>query len=130
MVAGLIIQNGKLLLLHNTKHGGVRVEPPGGKVEAGETLREAAAREIKEELGINVSVGRLFGNNETDSPEGKFTVYMYFCTINSGEPETKEPDKSTGFDWYSLEQLRDLQRDGKLVPNMVEALSNLVEHLT
>lgn len=129
MVAGLIIDAGKLLLINNSKHSTLRIEPPGGKVENGETLRGATAREIKEELGIEVKVGRLFDIIETNSPEGQFSVYMYFCTLVSGIPETKEPEKSDGFGWYNLTELNGLKTEGKLVPNMVASLEKLSQYL-
>ena len=129
LVAGLIIRDGKLLLIHNTKHGGVRIEPPGGKVEGNETLWSAVAREVKEELGIDVRVGVELDAFRTNSPEGEFLVYMYFCTIIAGEPEIKEPDKSSGFGWYYFRDLERFAKEGKLVPNLVEALPELGRYL-
>ena len=35
MVAGLILEGKKLLLVHNTKYGGLRLESPGGKKNNG-----------------------------------------------------------------------------------------------
>lgn len=129
MVAGLIIEHGRILLIHNSKHGKIRIEPPGGKVEAGESLQEATVREIREELGIEVTVGSLLRVAETDSPEGKFAVHMYLCRIVSGDPENQEPDKSSGFGWYSPAELLEIHQWGKLVPNLVEALPELIEHM-
>jgi len=50
------IVDGEMLLLRKTRgHGEGRVVGPGGKVESGETPREAALRETREEVGVQAS---------------------------------------------------------------------------
>ncbi|MBI5642055.1 MAG: NUDIX hydrolase [Deltaproteobacteria bacterium] len=128
MSAGLIIKDKRLLLVHNIKHG-LRIEPPGGKKESGESWDESVKREVREELGIEVRPIRLFGVYDTHSPEGEFSVHLYLCVITSGEPQVREPDKIPGFGWYSLDEIQELREEGHLVPNMVEALADLKEYL-
>ncbi len=130
MVAGLIIENRKLLLVHNIKHNGLRIEPPGGKKNEDEEWEESAIREIKEELDIMVKPIKLFGIYDTFSPEGDFSVRMYFCEIIEGKPKIAEPDKINEFKWYSFDELEELKESGRLVPNMCEALPNLKPFLT
>lgn len=117
MSAGIIIRSNRVLLVHNTKHG-LRIEPPGGKKHPHEGWEESVARELKEELGIEVRVNGLFGEYRTHSPEGEFLVRMYYCEIVSGEPSVMEPDKVPSFNWYSLSDLKRLCEEGTLVPNM------------
>ncbi len=126
MVAGLIIKDGKLLLVHNKKHGAVRIEPPGGKKHSGESSMEAVVREVEEELGIKCRPEKFFGAYDTSSPEGDFSVRMYLCDIVSGEPRIVEPDKIPEFGWYSFKELEACKA---LVPNMIEALPKLKEYL-
>lgn len=125
LVAGLVIREGRALLVHNVKHGRKRVEPPGGKIHAGETDAEALAREMEEELGIKAAPVRLIGVYRTYSPEGEFLVRMYVCVIVDGEPRVMEPDKIPAFGWYGMDELKRLEAEGTLVPNMAEAMKDL-----
>lgn len=120
MVAGLILSEKKLLLIHNVKYG-LRVEPPGGKKDPEETWEEAVRREVREELGVDIEVTSLFGEYTTQSPEGQFRVRMYWCDIVRGEPTVQEPQHAA-WSWYSWEDMEQLQ---ELVPNMKTALPHL-----
>jgi len=60
VVAALILRDSKLLVCqrrHDDTHG-LLWEFPGGKVEPGESPSEALARELREELGIEATIGR------------------------------------------------------------------------
>lgn len=54
----VLIEEGQLALIKRVKHGRTYYTFPGGKVEWGETLEQAAAREAKEEIGLDVAIGR------------------------------------------------------------------------
>lgn len=129
MTAALIIKDRKILLVHNTKHGELRIEPPGGKREAKESLEECVIREAKEELGITIQPIKVFGIFETKSPEGDFKVYMYFSEIKKGEPTIMEKDKISKFGWYSLEDMKKFKERGVLVPNLCSAFDNIKNYL-
>ena len=56
-VGGIAVRDGRLLVEHNVRHGFCFV--PGGRVEYGENAVQALSRELDEEFGGNVRVGRL-----------------------------------------------------------------------
>ncbi|KOV22524.1 DNA mismatch repair protein MutT [Streptomyces sp. XY413] len=58
-VTGIVIEDGQILLLDQDTDGDRSWSLPGGKVEPGETLEEALKREMLEETGVEVEVGRL-----------------------------------------------------------------------
>ena len=86
VVAGLMIENGKILIARRHFHdsNGGLWEFPGGKVEYGESSEQALTRELKEELKLNVSVGRLFGKNNFQTLKAEFELRLYLCTRLSG----------------------------------------------
>ena len=130
MTAALIIKDRKILLVHNTKHDKLRIEPPGGKREVSESLENCVIREVKEELGILIQPLELFGTFNTKSPEGDFRVYMYLSKIKEGEPTLMEIDKISDFGWYSFKDIKRFEKEGVLVPNLCSALDKLELFLT
>ena len=60
---------------------------PGGGREAGESDAEAVAREVLEELGVAVEVGRVLDDTPADPPDGTYTRWRTFaCRLTGGEP--------------------------------------------
>ena len=57
-------------------------EFPGGKMEPGETPREALVREIREELDAAIEVGPLLRTVEYDYPAFHLTLHCYWCTLS------------------------------------------------
>ncbi|GAA2284638.1 NUDIX hydrolase [Actinomadura sp. NPDC048955] len=58
-VTGIVIEDERILLLDQDTDTGRSWSLPGGKVEASEPLAEALVREMREETGADVEVGRL-----------------------------------------------------------------------
>jgi mutator protein MutT len=87
--AALIFHNGKLLITQRNAnaHLGGFWEFPGGKREADETFEECLAREIREELGIEISVGELFEEITHAYTEKTVHLKFFICKLISGEPQ-------------------------------------------
>lgn len=80
-------------------------ELPGGKLEKGETFKEALIREIDEELGVKIKIGEFVGEvvHQYDYVNIEFRVYM--ATIISGEIKLFEHQDSK---WLKPEELESL----------------------
>lgn len=130
MTAAIIIKDKKILLVHNTKYGTLRIEPPGGKKEDNESLEDCAIREVEEEIGVKIKILKLFEVSNTNSPEGEFKVYMHLSEITNGEIKLKEPEKISSYGWYSLQDLLELKEREVLVPNLCSAIENIRNLLT
>ena len=87
--AALIFRNGKLLITrrHADVHLGGLWEFPGGKHEPDETFEQCLVREIREELGVEISVGKLFESVTHAYPEKTVHLRFYVCKLLSGEPQ-------------------------------------------
>ena len=89
VVAGIIINQNKILIgkRKDKDIGGGKWEFPGGKIEVGETNSEALERELYEELGISVKIGKELMNYEHLF---KTTIYnITFMEITDYEGEIR-----------------------------------------
>ena len=80
-------------------------EFPGGKIEEGETPEEALAREIREELDTEISVGRLIDTIEYDYPKFHLSMDCFFCNIIKGDLVLKEHEAAR---WLTKGELREV----------------------
>ena len=85
----MIFRNGKLLITRRpaAAHLGGLWEFPGGKRETGETFEQCLVRELREELGVEVSVGELFEEVTHVYPEQTVRLKFFICRLEHGEPE-------------------------------------------
>ena len=77
-------------------------EFPGGKIEEGETPKEALKREIKEELDTEIVVGDLIDTIEYDYPNFHLSMDCFLAEIVSGDLVLKEHAASK---WLTKEKL-------------------------
>jgi A/G-specific adenine glycosylase len=77
-------------------------EFPGGKRHAGETLPECLRRELQEELGIAVEVGRHLISVRHAYTHFRITLHAFECRLLSGEPQ---PIGVADWRWVNLDEL-------------------------
>jgi len=60
-------------------------EFPGGKIEGNETPQECLRREMREEFGIDVAVGKFFGESSYDYESESIQLLAYYTVWKGGE---------------------------------------------
>lgn len=90
-------------------------EFPGGKIEAGETAEEALVREIKEELGTVVNVGKPFCSVEYDYPEFHLSMDCFLCQVEEEDIKLLEHEAAKWLPAKDLGSVRWLPADIEII---------------
>ena len=87
---GLVVKDGKLLVMHQIVKGEDFFTIPGGSWELSETLEQTCKREIKEEFGMEVKVNQLVFLLDTTTR----IAFYFMCDYLGGEISLGGPEKS------------------------------------
>ena len=102
-------------------------EFPGGKMEAGETPKEALVREIKEELDADISIGRLLDTIEWDYPTFHLTMHCYMCSLLNDALHLNEHEAARWLRTNDLSSVNWLPADEQLLPLIERELLTVAE---
>ena len=105
VVAAVIQSEDKFLACRRAPHKNLagKWEFPGGKVEADETDGEALAREILEELGVEVSIEQFLIETSQNHGESTIEMFTYLASLSAERP-TRSSDHDQ-MKWLPLNEL-------------------------
>lgn len=117
VVAAVILRGGRVLVTRRKRGGHLAGlwEFPGGKIERGETPPQALRREIREELGCAVAVGRRLRRVLYSDPVKRVRLDFHRCTLRSGRPRGLEGQEVRWVPLTGLGRLRFPPADTRIV---------------
>lgn len=112
-VAAIVFHQDKVLLVQRANEPGKgQWSFPGGKLRAGESLKQAAERETREEAGIKVSASSIAHTFEMIEYDDKQELKFHYIIIDmeakylSGQPEAN--DDALDARWISIKEIASL----------------------
>jgi ADP-ribose pyrophosphatase YjhB (NUDIX family) len=126
-VRAAVFEGDRVLLVQEISDG--RWSLPGGWADVGESPAEVAAREVREEAGLEVRVARLLAvldKRKHPYPPQVWHVYKLFflCEVTGGALRTSA--ETPGVDWFRRDALPPLSLD-RVLPAQVDRLFHLRE---
>ncbi len=121
VVAAMLEKDGQYLITQRRPGGSLPLlwEFPGGRVEEGETDAQALARELREEMGIEVEVGEraIQVHHVYSAYEIDFAVYR--CTLKSGEVKHGRVHDHRWVKWTELDKYQFPPADEKTLAQLL-----------
>lgn len=125
---------GKVLLIRRTDNGNWSL--PGGGIELGESVGQAAIRETLEETGITCEITGISGIYSNPNHVIEYTsngeVRQEFTIVLKGRPLYGEPtpsDESSHVEWASYDSLDDRPMHDSMRARLAHAISGQPTHL-
>jgi len=105
VTAAIIVQNGTVLIAKRRADDALagRWEFPGGKVEENETPRACLQREIREELGIHISVGEHLGDSVYHDAHDTIRLRVFRAKWTRGRLQINDHEEIR---WVGVDRLR------------------------
>jgi ADP-ribose pyrophosphatase len=126
-VAGILIEDDRILLIEHTKNNRKYWLVPGGGVDWGESAAEALIREFKEETGLDIEVEKFLFISETIAPDKQKHVINLYFKIKKAENSSNimklgEEEMLTDLRFIPEDEIKNI----KLYPNIKEKLIKLL----
>ncbi len=122
-VAVALCEDDRLLLVEHSKGDHKYWLLPGGGLEWGEGVKEAARRELLEETGVEAEIGHLLLASETVAPDGaRHLLHLVFSARRLGCAPTAllKEERITDVAWIPISQVADLTFHPPIGPTLAQ----------
>jgi 8-oxo-dGTP diphosphatase len=118
-VGAIVVDGNRLLLIRRGRGAAIGSwSVPGGRVERGETVREAVVRELREETGLDGECDRFVGWVERIGAEYHYVILDFIVRVQPGEAVAG--DDATDARWVPVD---DVANWPPVVPGLVDFLT-------
>lgn len=124
-VAGILVNDGKILLVRHEKNGNSYWLIPGGGVDFGESAEAALVREYKEEVGLDVKVGKLVLVHDSIPPNRHRQVLNLYFLVTASRFELKVTQDAVlkGADFHPLTEFQKLKVNPDVKDEILDGIS-------
>ncbi len=130
VVAAIIVDGHKILCVQRpqNRHSYIskKFEFPGGKIDIDETNHQALAREIKEELNLNIEITEPFLTVEHEYPDFAIKMHSYICSAS--DPHLMKLHEHIDHKWLFIDDIDGLDWAEADIP-IVEKLKKRAHEL-
>lgn len=127
LVANVLIEREGKILLIKAKTGSTKGlwNTPGGHLEENETFTEAAKREVKEETGLDVELGKVLCIGHRYMEKQKIITTVFKAKSIKGTLILQE-DEIEQAKWFLLEEIKNIEKEKicHIVPNAIKAFEH------
>ena len=103
---GVVVRRGEeVLLVRRAYHGAGSWAAPGGYLDRGETFEACAAREVREETGVEIGGVQVVAVGNDIHPDGKHNVTIWLAADYAGGEARVASDEATEVGWFTREGL-------------------------
>ncbi|KAB2880919.1 NUDIX hydrolase [bacterium] len=107
IAAGIVIRRKKILLIKRRKPEGILTwQFPAGKIEANESPKNAAVREVREETGIRCKIVKKLGSRL--HPNTNVEIYYWLCKQTAKCQRVRNSEEVETLKWCSYHELRSI----------------------
>ena len=121
--AMVVVRRGHRFLLTQEQKYGSTWSIPGGRVEPGESIIQAAQREVLEETGVPVRIdGILRIEHAAADNTARVRVLLVGTPIDDTAPKTTPDEESLGAAWLTIDEIRKLPLRGAELRALLESV--------
>jgi ADP-ribose pyrophosphatase YjhB (NUDIX family) len=125
----VVVRRGHRFLLTQERKYGSTWSIPGGRVEAGEALTDAAVREVFEETGVPIQLDGILrvehspGRQREGDAHVRMRVLFTGSPLDDTPPKTMADDESLGAAWLTLDEIRKVPLRGAELCALLESVA-------
>ena len=101
---------------------------PGGSVESGEQLADAAVREVFEETHLKLDIVKFVEPAEAITPDYHFVIHVFVAKLDH-KPDIQAGDDAADVGWFTMDEIRQFDKDEAMTPGTAKRIARILDTL-